>query len=203
MAELPPFYNDLEITLEAVRRLLDEAVRERGAPFRHPTLITVDEGVPEGRVVVLRKVEWEQRQIFFYSDWRSGKVREIRREPRIAAVFYDKNRGIQVRLAALATLHHQDVVARQSWMGTAVENRIHYLTESPPGRDVSEPTSGLPPAFDDRPPSLEESEPGFGNFVVIRCQMWRMEWLYLHEKGHRRARFLWSDGRWKSSWNVP
>lgn len=200
MQETPPaFYNDLDACCQTVRRLLEEAVDNRESPFRTPVIITVDEGVPEGRTVVLRQADWAERHLLFHSDWRSGKVREIRREPRVALVFYHPAEGIQVRVAALASLHHQDELARQAWSATPPENRVHYLGEAPPGREVEVPTS----APTSLPSGLEEGVRGLANFVVIRCQIWRMEWLYLSDHGHRRARFSWSAGVWKATWCVP
>ena len=36
---------------------------------------------------------------------------------------------------------------------------------------------------------MEQSEEGYKNFTVIQCKIKTIEWLYLANRGHRRARF--------------
>ena len=49
--------------------------------------------------------------------------------------------------------------------------------------------------------TMEQSDDGFKNFTVIKCNIKSIEWLYLAAKGHRRAKFN-LDTK-KSVWLVP
>jgi 3-hydroxyisobutyrate dehydrogenase len=48
---------------------------------------------------------------------------------------------------------------------------------------------------------MEQSEEGYKNFTVIKCNIKSVEWLYLAAKGHRRAKFDLENK--KESWLVP
>ena len=48
----------------------------------------------------------------------------------------------------------------------------------------------------------EESEAGYKNFCVIRCNIKSIEWLYLAAKGHRRA-LIDFNGSKKFTWLIP
>ena len=49
--------------------------------------------------------------------------------------------------------------------------------------------------------TMEQSEKGYENFTVIKCNIKSIEWLYLAAKGHRRAIFNFENK--KNSWLVP
>ena len=55
--------------------------------------------------------------------------------------------------------------------------------------------------FDNFDFTKEESEAGYKNFCVIRCNIKSIEWLYLAAKGHRRALFDLENN--KKNWLVP
>ena len=63
------------------------------------------------------------------------------------------------------------------------------------------PTSGLVSKFDNFDFTKEESEAGYKNFCVIKCNIKSIEWLYLAARGHRRAKFDFENK--KESWLVP
>ena len=48
---------------------------------------------------------------------------------------------------------------------------------------------------------MEQSEEGYKNFTVIKCNIKSIEWLYLAAKGHRRAKFDFETN--KNAWLVP
>ena len=49
--------------------------------------------------------------------------------------------------------------------------------------------------------TMEQSEKGYENFTVIKCNIKSIEWLYLAAKGHRRAKFDLETN--KNYWLVP
>ena len=48
---------------------------------------------------------------------------------------------------------------------------------------------------------MEQSERGYENFTVVKCNIKSIEWLYLAAKGHRRAIFDIENK--KQNWLVP
>ena len=73
------FYDDLSGALERSWRLLAEAIENPTSPVRTPVLISVGaDGVAQGRTVVLRGINRQQRQLQIYTDVRSAKVAQLR-----------------------------------------------------------------------------------------------------------------------------
>ena len=72
-----------------------------------------------------------------------------------------------------------------------------------PGTPSDEPTSGLPDFLESRSPTLDESEVGRKNLLVIACQVVFSDWYYLQAKEHRRAQFFWSGTQMSAQWVAP
>ena len=200
----PRHYNHLEAVKREAFALLSRGANDRRSAFHTPVLVTNGlDGFPAARTVVLRGFDPNLRTISFHSDCRSGKVAEITGNDRAAAVFYDPRKKIQIRVTGHCQIQYQNDVAIGAWRKLPVFSRRCYLAQ-PPGSVAEEPSSGLPPELEKRAPTLEDSEQGFSNFVVIRFQFLALEWLYLNARGHRRAKITWPGGRAeKSFWLVP
>ena len=80
-------------------------------------------------------------------------------------------------------------------------SRQCYLGDEAPGSEASAATSGLTADVDNLKYTMEESEAGYKNFCVIKCNIKSIEWLYLAAKGHRRALFDLKHN--KKNWLVP
>ena len=44
---------------------------------------------------------------------------------------------------------------------------------------------------------------GVNNFLLVQLRVLHMEWLYLNSRGHRRARFDWTDENLQACWLAP
>ena len=143
----------------------------------------------DGRVVVLRKTSQQYNFIQYHSDIRSSKIEKIKKNPNCSILFYGKQEKIQLRLKAECTVHFNDEITKESWKNTGHISRKCYLVTNGPGTESVTPTSGLDDKFDNFNYTKEESEAGYKNFCVIRCEVKSIEWLYLAAKGHRRAKF--------------
>jgi pyridoxamine 5'-phosphate oxidase len=156
------------------------------------------------RTVVLRRVEVEAQMLRCHTDWRSPKVAQIQAQPEVQWLFYDPVSKVQLRLRALACLHHLDEVAAEAWEQTALMSRRCYGTVAAPGSPLAEAGSGLATELLGRSPTVEESAPGWPNFAVIVTRVWELDWLYLCANGNRRAVFT-RDGEagWQQQWVVP
>ena len=181
--------------------MLDDAVTNRGSQFRIPTFICGDQSRFDGRIVVLRKSDQQNRLVQFHSDIRSDKIEKLKKNPNAAMLFYDKEEKIQVRLKVECTVNHNNDVTKESWSKTQHISRKCYLVDNGPGTESDIPTSGLKPELDNFEFTMEQSEEGYKNFTVIQCKIKSMEWLYLAAKGHRRARFEIDNN--KEYWLVP
>jgi hypothetical protein len=45
--------------------------------------------------------------------------------------------------------------------------------------------------------------PGPAHFAVLSATVTELDWLWLGEGGHRRARFRWNGDGWCGTWLVP
>ena len=182
----------------------------RGAVDRHhgfhvPTLCTIAaDGAPSARSVVLRRVEPEPGELWCHTDWRSAKVAEIRRAPRVAWHFYAPERKLQLRVGADAEFEATGPRADEGWSRSALSSRRAYLAPRAPGSACDGPSPNLPAGILDRRPTEDETVPARANFGVIVTRVAAIDWLSLASAGHRRARFVRAvDGSWSGRWVEP
>jgi len=184
---------------------LGRGVVDRRHGFHVPVLATVGlDGAPQARAVVLRRVIAEAGEICCHTDIRSGKVAQIRANPRMAWHFYDEGRKLQLRIAAIAEVVPDGPRADEAWACSAVTSRRCYLAPRAPGEASDAPSPNLPEAVRDRRPTEEETRPGRANFALVVTRADSIDWLSLASEGHRRARFaLDAAGAWRGSWTEP
>ena len=99
-------------------------------------------------------------------------------------------------------VNYNNDVTKESWEKTGHISRKCYLVTNGPGTESKKPTSGLDNKFDNFDFTKEESEAGYKNFCVRRCNIKSIAWLYLAAKGHRRA-LIDLNGSKKFTWLVP
>ena len=194
MRPLPAHAGDLAEVLAEAGRLLARGVADRRSPFHTPTLATIAaDGTPSLRTLVLRGFDAAARHIRLHTDQRAGKWAELRADPRAALHVYDPGEQVQLRLAGRATLHRADSLATTAWEGSRPASRACYAIEPGPGTPAPSPPAA--PAQDDS---------GWPHFGVIGFAYHRLEWLWLYNAGHRRARFDWpEEGAPNATWLVP
>ena len=201
MTDTVPYYEDFVEIKKKIWSMLNNAVKDRGSPFRIPVFSCGNNDNIESRIVVLRKSDENNNIVQFHSDIRSDKIDILKKNPKASFLFYDKGLKIQVRLKVEAIINHDNDVTKQSWEKTQHISRKCYLVDNGPGTISDEPTSGLKPELDNFDYTKEQSEEGYKNFTVIQCKIKSIEWLYLAAKGHRRARFDLENN--KDNWLVP
>ena len=176
--------------------------------FHLPTLGTVaEDGRPQLRTVVLRRVDEDARLLCCHTDQRSPKIRDIHRSPTVAWLFYDAEARIQVRAAGSCTVHagDGDPVARTTWQGVAPRSRVCYNAPYPPSVEVPQWESNLPPEAATRAAGTVRTDATPPpTFAVLATTVSSLEWLELHHDGHRRIRFTYSpDGAIEAQWITP
>ena len=160
-------------------------------PWRTPAFATSDTTGPHARTVVLREVLIPARQLVAQSDARAPKLRQLAADPRAAWLFHDGGQRVQLRAATEVAVHQADEVARAAWAKVPEANRRNYLTTEPPGAVIARP--GPRQITADGPP----------HFAVLVATVVELDWLWLAEGGHRRARFRWDGAAWDEVWRVP
>ena len=197
----PAYYENFNEIKKKIWLMLDDAITNRASQFRIPTFICGDQSDFDGRIVVLRKSDQLNNTVQFHSDIRSDKIEKLKKNPKAAMLFYDKDEKIQVRLKIECVVNHNNEITKESWLKTQHISRKCYLVDNGPGSESASPTSGLKPELDNFEFTMEQSEEGYKNFTVIQCKIKLIEWLYLAAKGHRRARFDLETK--KDTWLVP
>jgi pyridoxamine 5'-phosphate oxidase len=198
----PAYYENFAEIEKKIWSLLDDAVTNRASPFRIPVFICGSQNDFDGRVVVIRKSDQSNKLLQFHSDIRSDKIKKLEKNNSASMLFYDKEEKIQVRVKIKCTINHENEITKQSWLKTGHMSRKCYLVDNGPGTESATPTSGLKPELDNFDFTMKQSEEGYKNFTVIQCKIKSLEWLYLAAKGHRRARFEFSDYT-KGYWLIP
>ena len=197
----PAYYENLEEIQNKYWSMLEDAVSNRVSSFRIPVFICSYQDEVDGRIVVLRKSDRENNLLQFHTDFRSPKVEILKNNNKASLLFYDKEEKIQLRVKVNCEINNQNSITEESWKKTQHISRRCYLTDSPPGTSSENPTSGMISKLEDFDYTMDQSEEGFKNFTVIKCNIRSIEWLYLAAKGHRRAMFDIENK--KESWLVP
>lgn len=189
----PDFADCLEKTLAEAFRLLTRGAADRRSPMHTPTLATIDAtGAPSVRTLVLRSFDPQQRLLRFHSDRRAGKIGEIAADPRLALHFYHPQACVQLRLRGIGEIHSDPSATESAWQGSRPMSRICYATDIAPGSTIAAPLAA---------PTDEAA--GRRNFALLLVRFDRLEWLWLHADGHRRARFAWRDDGLTMEWLAP
>ena len=197
----PAYYENLEEIQNKYWSMLEDSVSNRASSFRIPVFICSHQDEVDGRIVVLRKSDRENNLLQFHTDFRSPKVEILKNNNKASLLFYDKEEKIQLRVKVNCEINNQNSITEESWKKTQHISRRCYLTDSPPGTSSENPTSGMISKLEDFDYTMDQSEEGFKNFTVIKCNIKSIEWLYLAAKGHRRAMFDIENK--KVSWLVP
>ena len=197
----PAYYENFEEIQKKLWSMLDNAVIDRSSPFRIPVFICANQNEIDGRIVVLRKSNKNNNVLQFHTDLRSPKVSILKKNNNASLVFYDKEEKIQLRVKVNCEINNRNSVAEEAWKKTQHISRRCYLTDDAPGTTSENPTSGMISKLEDFDYTMEQSEKGYENFTVIKCNIKSIEWLYLAAKGHRRAFFDIKNK--KQNWLVP
>lgn len=191
---------DLDRTLDQVWQAVGRGVADRRHGFHWPVLCTVSEGVAEGRVVVLRGSQRDQRTLWFHTDRRSSKVDQL---DGLSWVFYDPRAQLQLRVHGATGLADEATTQRE-WSRLPVTSRRTYLVDPAPGTVLdSTYASGMPAWLGDGAPTVAQSESGRASFAVVVTTATRLESLRLARTGHERAAFVWGPTGWRGTWLVP
>ena len=201
-----PFYNDLSLSLVEARRLIEPGATDRRSESHCPSVATLDaNGLPSQRVMILRHVDWVARKLRFHTDARSTKTLTVSERNGASVLFYLPQAKIQLRLTGTMAITTTGEEIDRAWDAATLFARRAYMATSAPGTVVEQPMSGLPAFIEGRQPTDEDIAPARENFALLHVLFDTVEWLYLANSGHRRARWRWDGGTscWEGCWLVP
>tara|TARA_B110000003_G_scaffold253979_1_gene269639 strand:+ start:198 stop:812 length:615 start_codon:yes stop_codon:yes gene_type:complete len=199
----PDYYDNLDKIYKKIWDLLSNGLADRNSTFHIPVFTSGHENKFDSRVVVLRGIDEEKMKIWFHSDIRSKKIKDLKLNPTSSFLFYDKIEKIQLRVIGEVRVNYQNKITEKSWKKTAHMSRQCYLGDKAPGSNSSIPTSGLTKEIDNLKYAIEDSEIGYKNFCVVETFITSIEWLYLAAKGHRRALFAFKENSIEKKWLIP
>jgi pyridoxamine 5'-phosphate oxidase len=200
------FYNDLDTSLVQARRLIEPGAHDRRSEAHCPSLATLDaDGLPTQRIMILRHVDWDARKLRFHTDARSTKTQTLSDRDAASVLFYLTESKIQLRLKGTISITTTGEEIDQAWDDATLFARRAYMAATAPGTIVDQPVSGLPAFIEGRQPTDADIAPARENFALLHLKFDTLEWLYLANAGHRRARWEWSDANceWQGSWLIP
>ena len=171
---------------EDIWQRLARGVRDRRAASRHPVLATVGRaGGAEARVLVLRGASRANATLKLHTDSASGKVAELRAEPRACLLVWDAAARLQIRLRGRVEVRPGDAA---EWRRVPEGARAAY--------------GGTPPGAPLAAPEEVDATPDPARFTVLTARLEEIEALHLGQPHHRRARFRADEG-WAGRWIAP
>lgn len=192
-----PLTFDLDLALDTLWDDLVRGVTDRRSPYHLPCVATVTaSGELDLRTVVLRQACRETAVLRFHTDVRSGKMDAFAQAPVCALHVYDQTAKTQIRIQSHVTVHLDDEVAETAWQASRPSSRECYAQSYPPRHELDRPEDVTCAATLNAAAARD-------NFAVVHLHVYRIESLYLHHAGHRRAEWTQDGVDWVGRWLAP
>lgn len=172
------YFETPEEIRQQIWKELGRATQDRHHAWRTPVLATAaDDGLVNARTVVLRGADAAAGNLVIFTDQRSPKLAEIRRQQAALFVFWSSrlNWQLRVRVNMTAQTSGPEVDARWQRVSQSA-GASDYMSQAAPGTPWREPAN-----------TPEASFRG-SYFAVLTARVTEMDWLELGREGHRRAR---------------
>lgn len=183
--------------------LLIKAAAKRKGNYQKPGIATIaPDGFAQQRVVVLRDVDMSQRLLTLFTDARSEKVRDLQQNPHLSWLFWDERKKVQIRMSGQAILEQGTDRCRSYWGRLPVQGRASYAMLTAPGSRQQDDSVPLP-SYWDAEMDLAKTAYAFDHFMVITCQIAKVDLLHLHHAGHQRAKYEYQHEQWEGHWVTP
>ena len=199
---MTPDTDNLPAILAHAWTLLVRGGADRKSPLHTPAVCSVDaDGLPNARVMVLRKADAAAATLRFHTDARSPKTAQMDGKP-ASVLAYHPGEQVQLRIAGTVRIGRTGAEVDAIWNQSTLFARRCYLAENAPGTALPGPGSGLPAWIEGQQPTAEQIAPARENFALLWVAVTAIEWLHLANTGHRRAIFRSADG-WAGAWLAP
>lgn len=171
---------------------LARANADRRHPFRNVTLATSQNHIPSQRTVVMRKFD-SDFSVTIYTDVRSQKILELKKQPLASLLFWHPKKKIQVRMSGKMEMASQTEETQTIWKTIPPASHLSYTTRLPPGAVVDSPEKV----------ELDPSASDGRHFALLHFRPSEIDILQLNRGLHLRAGFHFKNGGWEGEWRVP
>jgi pyridoxamine 5'-phosphate oxidase len=171
--------------LESVWDYCQKKLEIRKGAWRSAVLATQGEEGPEARTVIIREYQWPC--ITFFSDSRTDKIEDLKRNAQVCVVVYDPKKRVQVRLKGRAEVFTSGEIVEKAIKELPERSGFDYRTRLAPGSRVKSEAAAR---------KMGETM----NLALIRIELSELDCLLLRTEGHSRAVFT---GPEEGSWVVP
>ena len=161
--------------------------------FYTAVLSTINDDKPASRIVVVRTIELELKRVLFYTDYRSGKISQLRVNPNCQLLFYNNASRYQLILSCIATVEHNSDLSVAHW--DKIRRKDAYHTVDAPGSLIE----GLRSEAIIDP---ELAEGGKGNFAVIVCDIKQVD-VFQIAQPNQRYKYVLNEDCWETFNLVP
>ena len=176
--------DELTAIEQKVWALLSVGVVSYKNTFHHGCIANVQDGYPELRTVILRKVMETDKKLFFHTDIRAPKVPFLQKNPAISWLFYDEGIRLQLRMQGTANIHFKNEIAEKGWAESKLSSKLTYSIANAPGTVLAAP---IPININEKEPSDELVEFAASNFAVVETSIATLDIVFLHHQGNKRA----------------
>ena len=171
---------------------LRKAASKKKHPFKNVVLTTVKEQNPLSRWVIFRKLTVEQN-LLVYTDARSEKIKNLRKNPNCGLLFYNNRQGLQIYFNAVSTIHQKNELTKKYWQGIVGKSSENYTTVNPPGSPINSIDKG----------HITDKYLNDKHFSIIEFIPVNMKILQLSRDGHIRVNYVKINNEWEGSFIVP
>lgn len=184
---------DLASINKDVWREFEAAYEVRDHDLRYLSLATLSyDQVPVSRLLVLRGVNAQERQLIFHTDIKSDKWVELTAHPKSSILGFSERAGEQYRFnGRVELLAPNSDINQIEWDKLSLWTKNTYCG-GPPGEETHAPQSGEN-MKDAVPPTPEQLVKGRARFGVILFKADGLDWFQLKRSDNRRAIFSYAD----------
>jgi pyridoxamine 5'-phosphate oxidase len=178
----------LPTLLDQVWLRLGRGAVDRKADARHLVFATTGAQGPEARIVVLRRADRDAASVSVFTDLRSAKITELKKEPRASLLVWEQKARLQIRLRVHVEIKSEESAA-EHWQRVPLAARNVYGSQPAPGTPMDHPEQWI-------------AQANLDAFAVLVCHIKEIETLYLGQDLHRRAKFN-AETAWAGQWLAP
>jgi pyridoxine/pyridoxamine 5'-phosphate oxidase len=184
----------IEPNLDRVWAALMAGAQPGRTPFTVVQLaISGLDDAPKVRSVILRSADAERGAVSFFTDLRSAKIKEMRRQPRVSLIGYDADAGFQIRLEGKATIDKEGREKAAAWAAYRSHTRALFRHTLPSGTPIAAPAEAAPSDDGD----CER------HFAVVVVSIIHIDWPDISGPLHLRAVFQRDGFDWRRGWVAP
>lgn len=181
--------------LDGIWKELELSLKKSKHPFHIFTITTINGKFPDSRYVVLRNVNAAKKTILFNTDKRSSKIKHIKDNNNVCALFYDIVKKVQLRIYGNIEEETNLNILKNIWSDSREMSKKCYLNKYAPGTVIENSKDYMNNNSD------IDINDGFRNFAVLKIKIDKIDWLNLNHQGHERLMFDLKQN--KSEWISP